>query len=660
MEIADQVGITSTSESGETFNILSYYFSSIGFVSETGMLGAFLSGRLAKSPDCKLVDPIYPFGLNQSQKKAVDNALGSQLSIIEGPPGTGKTQTILNIIANIVMRGQSVAVVSSNNSATKNVLDKLKKNNVDFIAAYLGSKANKVGFIESQRERPDLNDWMMDPKIEEETRKRLIIMHEQLQTMLEKKIELSKLNRTYSSFITEKGHFLRSVMSKEQKLIILRETDSLVSSDQALDLWLRIEYLEKPSWFSRLIQDFIGFFSTASRGNRLIRELLRIYSEEDLIAHFQSKYYDLKEIELTAAIDKLEVELNEYDFDTKMQEYTNVSLAVFQACLAKRFVGREIEKFDLGDLKQNSQGFIKEYPVVLSTTYSLRGSLSSETMYDYVIIDESSQVDICTGALALSCARNAVIVGDIKQLSHVVDSKAAKMTDAIFYKYNLPLTYLYKNESLLSALIKLFPDAPRTLLKEHYRCHPKIIEFCNQKFYGGELIVMTEARTGRDPLVIYKTVEGNHERSRVNQRQIDVIKNEIIPGQNLSLMDGSLGIITPYRKQTNALQAAFANTNVKADTVDKFQGQENDIVILSTVDNEISEFADNANRLNVAVSRAVDQLIIVVNDTDTLNDTNLGDLVKYAEYNNLSIIKSKTKSIFDYLYKSYAARRKLL
>lgn len=45
------------------------------------------------------------------------------ISVIEGPPGTGKTQTILNIIANIVMEGKNVAIVSNNNSATRNVLE---------------------------------------------------------------------------------------------------------------------------------------------------------------------------------------------------------------------------------------------------------------------------------------------------------------------------------------------------------------------------------------------------------------------------------------------------------------------------------------------------------------------------------------------------------
>jgi len=88
---------------------------------------------------------VYPFGFNISQKTAVENALKNPLTIIEGPPGTGKTQTILNIIANAIMRNESVAVVSNNNSATRNVEEKLEQYKVDFIAAYLGSRLAPPG-----------------------------------------------------------------------------------------------------------------------------------------------------------------------------------------------------------------------------------------------------------------------------------------------------------------------------------------------------------------------------------------------------------------------------------------------------------------------------------------------------------------------------------
>lgn len=71
---------------------------------------------------------------------------------MQGPPGTGKTQTILNIIANILVRGKTVQVVSNNNSAIVNVLEKLSKYDMGFIVALLGSTANKEKFIETQEE----------------------------------------------------------------------------------------------------------------------------------------------------------------------------------------------------------------------------------------------------------------------------------------------------------------------------------------------------------------------------------------------------------------------------------------------------------------------------------------------------------------------------
>ena len=144
----------------EKRNILAASYEKIDFVREDSVLAAFLSGKYENDPGEKNTSIVYPFGFNLSQKQAVDNALCNQISIIEGPPGTGKTQTILNIIANAVMRGESVAVVSSNNSATANVLEKLKKYGVGFIAAPLGNVANREVFIESQDPNlPDMTDW---------------------------------------------------------------------------------------------------------------------------------------------------------------------------------------------------------------------------------------------------------------------------------------------------------------------------------------------------------------------------------------------------------------------------------------------------------------------------------------------------------------------
>ena len=96
-----------------------------------------------------------------------------------------------------------------------------------------------------------------------------------------------------------------------------------------------------------------------------------------------------------------------------------------------------------------------------------------------------------TGVLAFSCARNIVIVGDMKQLPNVLTEDDIRTSDDIWAKYSLDERYRFSTHSLLSSALETWQNAPVTLLREHYRCHPKIINFCNQKFYHGQLIIMT-------------------------------------------------------------------------------------------------------------------------------------------------------------------------
>lgn len=96
---------------------------------------------------------IYPFGCNESQKLAVETTLRSSISIVEGPPGTGKTQTILNIIANLIVQNKTVAIVSNNNSAVFNVREKLIKYGYGMVVASLGNNENKASFFDNIEEQ---------------------------------------------------------------------------------------------------------------------------------------------------------------------------------------------------------------------------------------------------------------------------------------------------------------------------------------------------------------------------------------------------------------------------------------------------------------------------------------------------------------------------
>lgn len=642
-KIADTVGLKTEDDN----NILAKIYQRISFLPEDCILSNYLSGTIPKMSSNSRPVEIFPFGFNISQKNAANTAFSCSMSVIEGPPGTGKTQTILNIIANAIMNEQSIAVVSSNNSATKNVYEKLEKNGIGFIAALLGNSQNKKEFIDSQTSIPDLSRFSLSGTEKSKLIENVQKLSHQLTEYLFKKNELALLKQEYDNIKTEYQHFQNAYKEQTGDSITLKRN---ISAGALLSLWLSVENQARKRREFGFIKRLIFRIKYGIKDKSFYA-----YSFERMIWICQSKYYPAKLSELAERIRILEDSIKRFSFNSKMQEYTNHSMQLLKAELYRRYQSNKRETYAIEDLRSRSSEFSRDYPVIMSTTYSLRQSLSDTICYDYVIIDEASQVDLATGALALSCAKRAVIVGDLKQLPNVVDNVTKEKTDLVFRSFTLPEPYRYSNHSLLSSVLELFPGIPQTFLKEHYRCHPKIIEFCNRKFYKNQLIVLTEQTDKRPPLLVYQTSPGNHARERMNQRQIDTIKQEIIPNEHLETVD--LGIVTPYRNQTNALQKAFAETAIKADTVDKFQGRENEVIILSTVDNEISDFTDNPNRLNVAVSRAIEQLILVVNGNNNEKDGNIADLIRYIEYHNFSVVQSKLNSIFDCLYKGYEEKR---
>lgn len=119
--------------------LLEKQYEKLTFVGQDTAMAVYLDPT-GHCPDTRSkYTPIFPFGGNASQFHAVSAALENQISVIQGPPGTGKTQTILNIIANLLATGKTVLVVSNNNSATENVLEKLSdpKNALGFLVAPL-------------------------------------------------------------------------------------------------------------------------------------------------------------------------------------------------------------------------------------------------------------------------------------------------------------------------------------------------------------------------------------------------------------------------------------------------------------------------------------------------------------------------------------------
>ena len=636
-------------ETGE--KLLSKMFDNISFVGSDVALAKYLnpSSLQGKRTGCKYV-PIFPFGCNNSQYTAVKNAMENQISVIQGPPGTGKTQTILNIIANILMQGKTVQIVSNNNSAIENVYEKLSspRYNVGFVVAALGSSKNKKLFVEHQDATyPDFSSW----KTQEDSsvlQNGIAELSSQLKNVFDKQEKLACLRQELSQLVTEQNHFNQYIEESEVHIDSIKFKKKL-SSKQWMLLWQECQLISEE-------KTTIGFWFKIKALFKYGVTNWGIYKQDisKAITTFQAMFYRAKQSELSVEIADIEKYLNSVNKNL-LEELCNQSMVVLKDKLARKYEGNSSRKiFSEDDLWKNSYDVLAEYPVILSTTFSSRNSLNLNVVYDYLIMDEASQVDIATGALALSCAKNVVIVGDTKQLPNVVTNDIKTQAKSIFDDFNVSEGYQYTN-SFLQSILDVMPNVTQTLLREHYRCHPKIINFCNQKFYHGELIIMTTDKGEDDVLSVVKTVVGNHVRNHYSQRQIDVIKNEIIP-KYVSNPEET-GIIAPYKNQVEALRKEI--TGIDAATVHKFQGKEKENIIISTVDDEISDFADDPYLINVAVSRAKKKLMLVVTGNEQTKERNITELIDYIQYNNFEVADSKIYSIFDYLYKQYTKERQV-
>lgn len=371
-----------------------------------------------------------------------------------------------------------------------------------------------------------------------------------------------------------------------------------------------------------------------------------------VIAYIKKLIYQNRITEISNEIQWIKNHLDSSNQNTLLNKLTSSSETLLKSKLKKKYSAKR-ERAIFGDkVWRYPKEFLNEYPILLSTTFSAR-SCFKDVMYDYVIVDEASQVDLTCGVLAMSCANNIVIVGDTKQLPNVVTPTDREKLSKIGNEFAIEEKYRCEDRSLLSSACEVFLNAPRTLLREHYRCHPKIIDFCNKKFYGDQLIIMTQDNNEKNVIKAHITAAGDHARGHYNQRQIDEITQVILP----ELASDDVGIIAPYNTQKDAMIKEIGK-QIPISTVHKFQGRENDDIIISTVDNEITEFTDAPNMLNVAVSRAKKRLRIVVSDNEANENTNIGDLVRYIRYNNLEVQHSKLYSVFDLLYKCYDDKRK--
>lgn len=597
---------------------------------------------------------IYPFGSNMSQCKAVNNAFQYDMSLIQGPPGTGKTQTILNIIANAIMRGKTIAIVSNNNTATKNVQEKLKKYGFGFLAAFLGNTDNLAAFFEVEQTVPEnIEEWKLSEacvKLYVEKISEGIKIIGYSQSYKEKEIELRKL---IDELEVEKAINDAEYRLKEKNVSISLKrlhftTERLLALKAALDL-LPEEKFKRFFTKVRFLFKF-GIF-----------DLPKFFpNKNDALDYLDNIYYDLKISELQKQLKDVNEFLQKNNITALEEKIKELSLTVF-----KHFTFQAIKEhigvnFGRKDFRKNFESFIKRYPVMLNTTQALLSSTGMSHRYDYVVIDEASQVALNTATVAMSVAKNIVLVGDSMQLPHIVKTGHKKRLASLFEESHLSKTYSYTDKSILDSFKEFYKDKIKTtLLREHYRCDPHIINFCNKRFYNNQLLIQTKHEDNNGVVII--PTKAHSELERANERQVSVIEEEVLP--HLDLKD--IGIIAPYNNQVELIKKRLHDSTVKVETIHKFQGQENDVIILSTVsdrikfsdNDEFNDFLDDPKLLNVAISRAKKKLILIISEELMKQDgAILSDFSRYIKYFSESgqIRESKIYSVFDLMYRDYS------
>ncbi len=383
---------------------------------------------------------------------------------------------------------------------------------------------------------------------------------------------------------------------------------------------------------------------------------------DEQVLLLQNQYFLVRIEEIKDKIKRINKNLNDQSFEDVLKKYQTMSLTSFKNSLSELFKDRRKESYEKSNYKMAFDEFVADYPVIMSSTYSLAKCTKNGYLFDYLIVDESSQVNMASAILSMRVAKNIVIVGDIKQLPQIDEPGFAKLNESLLRQYGVNKAYSYHGHSIMSSILAVYKDGvPRTLLKEHYRCNPEIIGFCNQEFYNNELLIYSKNDNPNEkPLRLIKLVLGNHARKNptgegglYSEREADEIV-KLVDQEN----PDDLGIITPYRIQAKTINDKIGADVAEVSTIHKFQGREKKNIIFSAVVNEPNDFVDDPNIINVAVSRAVNHFTLIASDKVVNGESGiLADLVNYIKYHSefADVQEGTVNSVFDILYSDYSA-----
>jgi len=658
------------------------------------------------------------FSLNPAQENAVQRSLHNPLTVITGPPGTGKSQVVLNIIANAVYKNKTVLFASKNNKAVDVVIEKLNAILPHKLLVRMGHQAhrrNAKSELEhlikqhiqkiSQKEK-NIKDVM-------NITSQIILIQNQLSslTSLNQTIENTQnifdshdelcptdirldnshlLMQNVDPFILEED--LKKIFRTQGLLKLLIPERQRRKQEQCFRKYYEVLPIDLKTYVQNTISNKKTSYETAlkwilawKKKELALNEIRKIKQTILTLAPYRELKHRLTELHTQyIAISRPLLEqhwinkLAEADEEDKQHV-----VAYFSASEQLESWTKDQNKFRqlLSQQVRSLQKIQKFLPIWVVTNLSAKQSFPlKNNLFDILIIDEATQCDIVSALPLFYRAKHVVIIGDPNQLKHIsllTEHQDKSLADTHHISKDMFTALSYTKHSLYDAAEHIITDQNEQplLLNEHYRCHPDIVSFSNEYYYGRKLTIATdETRLLHHPAlntrIIWHHIKGKtvHAKSPYNEEEAERVVEEILRNFELTTsLQASVGVVTLFRAQSeiiteklNKFQDVF-DMDITIGTAHRFQGDEKDIIIFSPAVSDgvkpgTLQWVQTTNQLlNVAVTRAR-SLFIIVGDQEVCRQTTgpLKNLCEYVESRitiNQRIDSPVQKQIYEALKK---------
>lgn len=588
-------------------------------------------GNLVRRPRRSKEWPLslYRSNANLDQLLAINQAIKYPLTYVQGPPGTGKTSTIENTIVNAFCNGRTVLFASNNNHPVDGVFDDLRSmkagdDTIPFPILRLGNLGLMEEALDYIRElyeaTVDITVSRQAPRFADDESKQRTARLAELLKEYENRVELEE-RRSCIEALASSNHNLNFVAQLE--------------GAQKTEVDQQLAELRTPKDLDRLAheltqgshEDLMRFLMVASvfrikrLGEPRYAELLDIVMSED----------EEEDVRQVATVD------GKHGGDAVIEEDDD---AEEREPRVRRFINY------LSD-SQNIKALLRIFPVVATTCMSAHRLGEPEPLFNMTIIDEASQCDAATALVPIIRGENLMLVGDPQQLNPVITVDQAD-SDTLRHSYGISKEYDYVRNSLYKTFLACDAVSSEILLHAHYRCDERIIDFNNQKYYGGQLQILSGRRLP-EALEFINVVEDPATVKNTAPSEADVI---VAYAQEHPDLD--VGVITPFANQRAVIADAIEQAhvgNASCGTVHSYQGDEKDVILFSlalterTADGTYRWLCNNRELINVATSRARDRLAVVGNEyqVNRLHATAQGaddlfELVQYVKSRGVSTV----------------------